>query len=248
MRDHALLAIVATAACGGSPKPVPPPEPAISAKPVTRVPVEDTEPDDGMQVVSAHGHMEPSVVEAGISPHTSELSDCYTSRVGKRRWLGGHVQLHWDIRANGDITAVKLAESDLGAWPVEKCLLEIARNATFGRPVGGDADFVVPLDFATKGTKVGEMWDEDKALRAVGGQLAKLDNCAKAKGHPALPDDVTITVYVGPHGAAQSVGFSSGKTVIADAWAECAEKAALAWRLTDPRGQVAKLAIRYRAR
>ena len=77
--------------------------------------------------------------------------------------------------------------------------------------------------------------------------LNLLDECAKAKGakggHPA---DVTITVYVGPMGKAQSVGFASAKTVLDDIWADCAEKAALAWRLPDPRGTIAKLAIRYR--
>ena len=62
-----------------------------------------------------------------------------------------------------------------------------------------------------------------------------------------LPDDVVVTMYVGPGGKAQSVGFSSGKSQIDDAWAECAEKIAMGWRLTDPRGVIAKLAIRYRA-
>jgi hypothetical protein len=62
------------------------------------------------------------------------------------------------------------------------------------------------------------------------------------------PSDVTITLYVGPHGKAQSVGFASAKTEIGEIWAQCAEKAALAWRLPDPHGMVAKLAIRYRAR
>jgi len=62
-----------------------------------------------------------------------------------------------------------------------------------------------------------------------------------------VPDDVTLTLYVGPGGKAQSVGFSSGKSAIDDAWAECAEKTAMAWRLPDPKGVIAKLAIRYRA-
>jgi len=60
------------------------------------------------------------------------------------------------------------------------------------------------------------------------------------------PRDVTITVYVGPAGKAQSVGFSSAATVIDDKWGDCAEKAALGWRLPDPKGIVAKLAIKYR--
>ena len=68
--------------------------------------------------------------------------------------------LHWDIRKDGTVTAVKLAESDLGAWPIEKCLLEIARAATFDKPIGGDADFSLPLDFSAKGRL--EVWDEDR--------------------------------------------------------------------------------------
>ena len=183
------------------------------------------------------------MVQAGLSPHTAALTDCYTTRVNRRRWLGGHVALHWEISAGGEVTRVLLSESDLGAWPIETCLLEVARAATFGKPVGGDADFMVPLDFSAKGRPV--TWEEDESLRAVGGQLSKLDACAKGK--VAEPDDVTITLYVGPQGKAQSVGFSSAKSVLDDAWAECAEKAALGWRLPDPRGHVAKLAVRYRA-
>jgi hypothetical protein len=237
-----ITAIVAVA-CGGSPPP-PPPKPVDPPKPhATRVPIEDSEQEDGVTIINAHGHMEPAAVEAGLAPHKTELFECYTKQVGRRRWLGGHVQLHWDIKADGTITSVKLSESDLGAWSIEKCLVEVARVATFDKPIGGSADFMIPLDFSTKGGTLA--WDEDQGLKAVGGQLAKLDPCAKAE---TPPDDVTITLYVGPHGKAYSVGFSSAKTEIKDKWAECAEKAALAWRLPDPRGQVAKLAIRYRSR
>jgi TonB family protein len=230
---------LALAACGGSPpKPTPPPEPP-PPKPTPRVPIEEPEPDDGVSVKLAHGHMEPEVVQAGISPHEQEFTDCFATRVARRRWLGGHVTLHWDIRASGEVTKVVLAESDLGSWPVEKCLLEVARNATFGRPVGGDAEFVVPFDFKALGPSL--PWDEDRGLKAVGKQLATLAKCTKKR--PS--DEVVITMYVGPHGQTQSVGFSA-KAVIDDVWGDCAEKAALAWKLPDPRGTVAKLAIRYR--
>ncbi|HWU90879.1 MAG TPA: AgmX/PglI C-terminal domain-containing protein, partial [Kofleriaceae bacterium] len=213
---------------------------------VSRVPVEDTEPDDGVEFTSSRGRMDPAAIEAGLAPHKEDLGACYTTRVGKRTWLRGHVSIHWDIHKDGTVAAVKLAESDLGAWPIEKCLLETARAATFGKPIGGDADFSLPLDFASKGRL--ELWDEDRALRAVGGQLVTLDACDRAKGAKGPPpEDVTITVYVGPHGKAQSAGFASPRSVLDDAWAECAEKAALAWRLPDPRGTVAKLAVRYRA-
>jgi hypothetical protein len=247
-----LAALGLVAACGSSPKPAAEPETPISARATTRVVVEDdSEPSEGVTFVNQRGRMEQAAIEAGLKPHTEALSDCYMTRVGKRRWLGGSVQLHWDISADGEITAVKLIESDLGAWPIEKCLIEVAKAARFAKPLGGDADFMVPLTFSAKG--VAQLWDETAGLRAVGGQLVKLDACLAEKKRGKViktrkaPDDVTITVYVGPRGAAQSVGFASQKSVLEADWADCAEKAALAWRLPDPKGQVAKLAVKYRS-
>ncbi len=244
------LAVVAAlvAACGSSPKPKSAAPVVISPQSTTRTVVEnDSEPTDGVTIVNARGRMEPADIETGLSPHTAELTDCYMSRVGKRRWLGGNVEIHWDISKEGEITAVKLAASDLGNWPIEKCLLDVAKAAKFAKPKGGDADFMVPLAFSAKGKALA--WDEDAGLRAVGGQLVKIDNCVKDKKVKTKtpPDDVTITVYVGARGAAQSVGFASKASVLEETWADCAEKAALGWRLPDPKGQVAKLAVRYRA-
>lgn len=239
MKPAPLLVLVM--ACGGSSAPPPKTEPVISAKSTTRVPVEDDESEEGVTIVNARGHMDPKVVEVGMAPHTQALTECYTTQLKKRRWLGGRVVLHWDIKKDGTVTAVRLAESDLGAWPIEKCLLDVARLAEFGPPINGDADFQIPLEFTAKGRLIS--WDDDQATRAVGGQLVKLDACATKKV-PA-PSDVTVTLYVGPGGKAQSVGFA-GKTVIDDAWAECAAKAALALRLPDPKGQIAKLAVKYR--
>lgn len=261
---------VLVAGCGG--KAVPPrPEPVAAQPRPTRVPVEDDEPQDGVEIVNGRGRMDPAVIQTGIAPHTQGLSDCYTTRVGRRRWLGGRAVLHWEIDKGGEVTAVKLAESNLGSWAIEKCLLDVARTATFGKPIGGDADFSLPLEFSAKGGSLN--WEEDLALRAVGGQLAALDACHEPPGHEphrkangkrkgkgkappkapprpftklTPPDNLTITLYVGPQGKAQSVGFSSPKSVLDEAWADCAEKVALAWRLPDPRGTIAKLAVRYR--
>jgi hypothetical protein len=236
------LVLFTVVACGGSKPPPPPPKAEPPPAPVVkRIPIEDSEVEDSsVTVVNAKGHMDKAAVEAGLSPHHDELSDCYMKNVKRRRWLGGHVLIHWDIKKDGTVTAVKLmAESDLGSWPIEKCLLEVARSASFDKPIGGDADFTLPLDFSAKGASL--PWSEDQALRAVGGQLGKLEACDKKH---ARPHEVTITLYVGAHGRAQSVGFSSDATEIDDKWAECATKAAMGWRLPDPKGIVAKLAVR----
>lgn len=245
-------------ACGGSSPPPKPPEPVVSPTPVTRKIIEDdSEPEEGVTIVNARGRMDPSVVEAGIAPYKEALSECYTANLKKRRWLGGQVMLWWDINKEGTVTAVHLHDTEpgtnLGNWEIEKCILDVARQATFGKPIGGDADFQIPLEFTAKGAIVN--WDDDQALRAVGGQTAKIDECVHPKKPPRKPlpkaerpvapkGPITITLYLGPGGKALSVGFA-GKPVIDDNWAACAAKIAMTWRLPDPRGSVAKLAITY---
>ena len=234
---------VALAACGSS-APRPEPAPTVSPRPLTRIAAEPPEPDDGVSVVAAKGHMDPAAVNAAVAPHRAELTGCYTERVGKRRWLGGHVLVRWEIAADGTVERVLLADSDLGAWPIEKCLLDIAQTLSFGKPIGGAAELTLPFEFSAKGEPA--IWDLEQSVRAVGGQLTKLAACSKGNAHG--PDEVAITMYVGAHGRAASVGFASATSALDDAWAACAEKAALAWRLPDPKGQVTKLAVRYRPR
>jgi hypothetical protein len=250
------------AACGGS---APKPKPVVEEpKRVTRVPIEDDSEgqEDGVTFVNSKGRISQDQIQAGIAPHQQDLADCYMSKVGKRRWLGGHVVLQWNLEADGTVSSVKLTESNLGSWDIEQCMLDIAWQATFGKPQGGKVDFTVPLDFTAKGGA--QQWNEDQALRAVGGQLASLDDCddfeidkgkKSKKKHPPVekderpekaPTNVFVTMYVGPGGKLQSVGFASPTAEVGHKWAACAEQAASAWRLPDPRGQIAKLAVRYK--
>ncbi|HEU4732144.1 MAG TPA: AgmX/PglI C-terminal domain-containing protein [Kofleriaceae bacterium] len=244
-RVASVLAGACGASGGGAPRDT---APKVSPAPLTRVPIEDREPEDEIQVVHSKGHLEPAAVEAGLRPHRDALARCYTERVGRRTWLAGHVVLRWEVGADGAVARVLLAESDLGAWPIERCLLDVARRASFGKPVGGAAELTLPLDLAPPGKPASVVvWDAARSARAVGPQLARIDACARGK--TAAPSDVTITLHVAPRGRPESIGFASPTSVLDDAWAECAVKAALDWRLPDPRspaGQMTTLAVRYR--
>jgi hypothetical protein len=237
-----LIALVAWA-CGGAPPPVET-GPVVSAVPLTRV-VKPAEPDDDVAVVSEKGHVEPAVADAALAPHRSAMISCYTQKVGRRAWLGGHVVLRWAIAADGAVTRVQIAESDVGAWPIESCLLNIARDIAFGKPIGGGpAELTIPLELTTPRTLAPS--DDPLVPKAVDALSAKLDGCAKGK--IAMPDDVALTIYVGPRGRIQSVGFASPTTVLDDAWAACAEKVTLAWRPLESKRQVIKHLVRYRPR
>jgi hypothetical protein len=229
-------------ACGGAP-PVSDPGPQVSAVPLTRVPIKDTEADDDVGLVSDKGHVEPEAVDAAIAPHRSAMTSCYTRKIGRRSWLGGHVVLRWEIAADGGVTSVQIAESDLGAWPIESCLLDIAREVTFGKPIGGGpAELTLPLELTTARTLTSS--DDLLAPKAVDALFTKLDACAK--GEVAMPDDVALTIYLGPRGRTESVGFASRATVLDDAWSTCAEKAALSWQLRESKRKVTKHLLRYR--
>jgi hypothetical protein len=238
---QAALALFLVAACGGAEKPRTIDEPVEDPGPPRERPDEEEEPDDGLELQGTRGKMDPADVEAGIAPHAAALQDCYLSRVGKQKWLGGKIELKWEIAKDGVLTSAQIAASDLGHWGVEKCMLGLARTMTFAKPKGGDADFTIPLELSARGNA--EWWDEDKAAAVVSRRTGELAACAE-QGLPD-PTDVTVTVYVGTRGKVQAAGFSS-PALIDDAWADCAHKVVMAWTLSDPKGRVAKLAFVYR--
>ncbi len=228
------------AACGGSPRAAP-------AAPADSDPTgggdgagdADEEADDDLEIVSTRGRIDPDVVTRALEPHAGTLEACYADHVGRRRWLGGGVELKWDVAADGAVSSVTLAQSDLGAWAIEKCVLAVAREISFGKPKGGRAEVGMPLSFSAGAGAV--PWDEDQAVRAVGGKPKDLAGCADGATDPT---NVSVTMYVGTRGKVQSVGFAS-PTGFEDAWADCAAEKAMAWALVDPRGKVAKLSFVY---
>lgn len=268
-----VAALAACAGCGGrAPAPSNGDAPAARARGFA-APMHQEDADDGVDLTSSRGVLDPEQIRASVEPMSNELSACYISRVGARSWLGGQVSMKWQLSADGEIRDVHVADSNLGAWPVEKCLLGVARKMKFSAPRGGPADFLVPLEFSATGTAA--VWDERRSREAIGDQLSKLSECRidpalaseaaaaarsgksgklkSGKLKPASPAPVTeaprevvITVYVGAHGLPQSVGFATPEPHgWSETWAECAEKVALAWRIPDSRGAVAKLAVRY---
>jgi len=236
----AFVMLGALSACGGSAKPPPAPPPVTHVEPPSD---DDGGGSDGLEVTGTRGHMDPEAVQAGVQPHASELETCFTSQVGKHRYLGGKVELKWQVDATGAITSAQIAQSDLGAWPVEKCLLDLARAMTFTKPKGGPTDFSIPFEFSGKQSSL--WWSEDAGQAAIKNHLKDLAKC-DGKGTP--PTDATVTVYVGARGKVVSVGFATGQeagldATAWDAWADCAEKRISTWQLPDPRGTVAKLAF-----
>lgn len=237
MKQALLLLLIA--ACGGAPKPAPVvAEPTANGNPDGDAEAPPPEEDD-VEIVSTRGKIDPDRLTSALQPHAGALEACYSENVGRRRWLGGGIELRWDVDADGNMTSVRLVQSDLGAWTVEKCVLDIARSLSLGKPRGGKAHITNRFDFSNGAGAI--PWSEEQTAAAVNGKLKDLTACAKGK---ADPTNVTVTMYVGTRGKVQSVGFAS-PTGFDDAWADCVAGRAMAWALTDPRGKVAKASFVY---
>lgn len=253
---RALATALVCCACGGSEKAADKPAAAAGddriaigdRNPATREPLvvddgEDADDDGSLQVSGLKGRLDPYDIERGVQPHAGALIACYNSKVRRQRYIGGDVELKYLISREGQVKRVQLARSDLGAWHVEKCLLETARQMTFAKPRGGEAVFSLPLEFsATRSV----LWiEEEVGLAQVKPFIAELRGCA-TEAETRNPRDVTVTVYVGPRGVVKSAGFASAaRREITDEWADCAEAKIKAWTLADPTGRIAKLAFRY---
>lgn len=243
MRCAALALLGALAACsgGGKPAPVEPGDGDGDGSAPVDAGVPDAA-DDGVGVTALKGKLSPEKITAGVTPQLRAIQACYQDQVGARRWLGGAISIKWFVDATGAIEQVQLDQSDLGAWPIEKCILQAAAAATFAAPSGGATDFSLPIEFPARSQPL--WWDEDRGNATVSKHVSKLAACATADA-PA-PSDVLITVYVGTRGKVESIGFATAADDgLYPAWADCAHAAIASWILSDPKGKVAKLMFRY---
>jgi hypothetical protein len=227
------LFIVVLAACGGAPKQV-----VAEPKPATPQPPpaddEEASTDDGVGVEGTLGQLDPDRAQPTFEAHSDLLQGCFTDQK-PARFVGGQVEIKFHVLRDGTVKWVGLTMSDLGAWPIEKCLWNVSMGMTFPKPHGGEAEVSFPVNFpATAPTIVKE--DTGTFATALATNAGKLKAC---KGAPPR----ALTVYVGPGGKVQSAGFATMDQPITDdvvKWADCAVPMVLAWKLADPRGMIVK--------
>ncbi len=183
--------------------------------------------DEPIVVEGSLGDLDQESVQRAVDEHADALEVCFRSQAEKMRHLGGDARLRVKIGRDGAVKKAWVDEGDLGSWAAEKCFIARVHKMSFGRPRGGDAVVEVPLQFiAWMPADPGDAAELEKKLPKA---VAK---CAGA------PDEVAVTVYVGPGGRVKSTGFTGE---VDEAWADCAVKKIGAVRLRDPRGRMLKM-------
>lgn len=201
------------------------------------------EEDDDVQIAGLKGRLEQQDIRDGIEPHAQALGDCFTDKVGRKRYIGGSVEFQFFVNPDGTVKTAHMLRSDLGSWAMEKCMLDVCMSMKFVPPHGkAEADFTFPMDFQARSKVI--TWGSDRAEQEVGEErAAELVACAE-ETQTESPESVWFTIYVGPRGKVLSVGLAAPAGPIDATWATCASGKIKAWVLTDPRGR-AKMSYHF---
>ena len=178
------------------------------------------------------GRLDDAAVKKAVADAGGAIESCFRDHAGDLRYVGGRVVVAARVARDGRTAHAQIVEGDLGAWPVEKCLVDLARKLSFGKPQGGEAEVRIPLEFGSQGNAVAMDGDElSKTVRSL-------------RGCVGAPKEATVTAYVGAGGRVTSIGFAAeGK--LGAGWCDCVAARAKGWQLADPRGSAAKITARF---
>ena len=194
-----------------------------------------------MEVSGLLGTLDPAAVAPVVERHWRTIEDCFTRGRGAAVYIGGRLIIGLRIGVDGAVRSARVAGGDLGAWPVERCVLAAARSWKFPRPRGGEAEVSVPLELPARAAALADA--SKLAERALAVRLLDLRPCLKGGSEG---EGVYVTAYVAPGGVVTSAGFAPvPENDYNEAWADCAHEKMLKWKLPDPRGSVWKVHGRY---
>jgi hypothetical protein len=198
---------------------------------------------DELQISLERGVISQEAAQDAVARRLPDLTRCYTRAGAAMGFAGGRVSLRFLVDGRGAITDVRVTESRLGNFEVERCLIEVGRTVIFPRPRGNAS---ATVDYSLEFRSTGDLAVTDLAPQVVEPRLPTL--YARLGGCPGLgPEEVTATLYVDTAGAVRSAGLASEEAVAAEA-ADCVATALRRWtvRLTEVRAGVGRVTLPLR--
>jgi hypothetical protein len=165
------------------------------------------EKDEDVELDFDQGYFNQGDVNEILEQHTTRLTGCYERAGGATKFAGGIVKLRFLVGPDGVVRDVLVIDTEIGNYPVERCLVVEGRKIPFPKPGGGSgADFEYSLEFrSSKQTHVVD-WQKDVLRKRVLAKLPSLGRC----GNPGLGDrPVAAVAYISPRGSIVSVGLAS---------------------------------------
>jgi TonB family protein len=191
-----------------------------------------TGPDDpstrsDVKIENELGVLDTSDVEDAIAERFEELRGCYGHAGKAQRYAGGKVLLRFLIGGSGRADDVLVAESDLGNYSVERCLVHVGRSIAFKAPEGGKSTtFDYPIEFRPSGPLTILNLNGLKVERDLSVQMPQLASCGRLATQP-----IAAILYIEPRGLVGSVGLS-GAAPMDEATASCIVRTIQRWRMS----------------
>jgi hypothetical protein len=186
----------ALVACSAS---APPPRPQVVAdKPIVQEKV-----DPGPSYMESEiGGLNHDAMDDSFTSLQRPLQSCLEDGLSRVSELGGHFKLSLRIDRQGATRWVHLSESTLGDRDTEKCVIELARNKTWPRPLGGEGLAEKSFDIDPRAEPIS--WEEKRVRRALSYAHGALARCRRG-----VPGHFVATAYVRPDGRVLSAGVAT---------------------------------------
>ncbi len=266
LREIGLCFLVAVAACAKTAPPPARPEPAPKAE--EPPPPPQVERDDGITMSGTLGTIAEADITQAFRRRWPDVTRCSQQAQARQHYLTGTIELRLRVGRDGVPIRAYIERSTLGNYETERCVLEIARAVTFPPPHGGpEAEFSFPIEVRPRASSPYVVaWEEarvapslEKNRKDVGicrgdpapaapkkkGARPKVVKAEKQVVRPTrveLPANLALTMYIAPGGRVASAGLAAAGP-IDDTFATCLMGKAKAWKLDDPRSQIAKLTV-----
>jgi hypothetical protein len=180
---------------------------------------------DGLQINLEHGVISQEAAQEAVMRRWNELTRCYGEAGDSTGFAGGPVSLRFVVDAQGATGEVRVTESRLGSFEVERCLVTVGRTVRFPRPQGNAG---ANIDYTLEFRSTGAIPVIDLPPGTLDGELpglyAHLGGACAGLG----ADEVEATLYVDAAGRVRSAGLASSAS-IDDEPAACVVAALRRW-------------------
>ncbi|MFW6050097.1 MAG: AgmX/PglI C-terminal domain-containing protein [Myxococcota bacterium] len=243
-----VTAAMVVVGCGGSSEPTPLETVSTSGG------EEATAADDGLRTSGTLGTLPQFAVENTLQARQRKFLRCFTEAWRRNELVGGEVRFVFRVDEEGAVRWLYLGESTVGDRATERCLLDVAREATFPEPSDGEAEFTWSLAVdPMEDVRPPVAMDAERAAAEVAEDAAAaLGECAPGGAAP-----YRVTTYVRPGGSVLAAGVASRAEAEAEVDAdappevdpevlECLVEQVAEWELPDPGSYPGKVTLELR--
>jgi hypothetical protein len=200
---------------------------------------------DGLQISLERGVISQDAAQQAIMARWKELTSCYGEAGAAMSFAGGPVTLRFLVDGQGATTEVRVTDTQLGSYEVERCLVAVGRTIRFPHPQG---NATAQVDYTLEFRSTGAIGVMDLSPAELDPQLPTLHARLAAACEQLGADEVSATLYIDAAGAVRSIGLASSAP-FDDQAAACVAGAIRRWnaRLAAVQGGVGRVIIPLRS-